>query len=63
MNSKIIQIMIFYAVLTFGIGPYVGYRITHSIDGLTYGQIVGFILSIILWYKFGIMLAEKSMAE
>ncbi len=51
--KKITYIMLFYAVLSYALGPAAGYKITNSKDGIGYGLVVGSILSIILWYMYG----------
>ena len=55
--QKIIQsllpIMFFYSLLAFFIFPAIGYLLTKSIDGITFGIYAGCIISIVLWHLFG----------
>ena len=48
------KIMLFYAILSFCVGPVLGYEITKTKNGISYGILVGCIVSIMLWYKIGI---------
>ena len=48
------KIMLFYSILSFCVGPVLGYEIMKTKQGLSYGILVGCIVSIILWYKIGI---------
>jgi len=52
-KSTLAKIMIFYAILSFGVCPLFGYEIMKNKKGLTYGLILGCILSIILWFYIG----------
>ena len=52
-KSNLLQIMIFYSLLSNFIGPFVGYKLMKSKTGITYGLVVGSILSVALWYKIG----------
>jgi len=54
-NDKIMLaiIMLFYSILSFAVCPLIGYELLKTKDGITYGIIIGCILSIILWYKIG----------
>lgn len=49
----IIGIMLFYSLLSFFIFPAIGFFFLKSKKGLTYGMIIGFIVSIVLWIFFG----------
>lgn len=51
--KKISFIMIFYAVLSYLIGPVVGYNVTKTKEGIGYGLVIGSIISIALWYSYG----------
>jgi hypothetical protein len=52
--ATFIQIMVFYIILSFIIGPLVGYYIGgNSYENAGYGFIVGSALSIILWIMYG----------
>lgn len=46
-------IMIFYAVLSYLLGPAIGYNITKTKDGIGYGLVAGSLISIVLWYAYG----------
>jgi hypothetical protein len=46
-------IMIFYAVLSYLLGPAIGYNITKTKDGIGYGLVAGSLISIVLWYTYG----------
>lgn len=46
-------IMLFYALLSFVISPGLGYFLTKKKDGVSYGIIIGSILSILLWFQYG----------
>ena len=49
------SIMLFYALLTFFIFPYVGYLLMKkSKNGIVYGMVIGFVISILLWISVGI---------
>jgi hypothetical protein len=45
--------MIFYSLLSYFIFPAVGYKLLKSKTGITNGLVVGSIISIALWYKYG----------
>ena len=47
------MIMLFYAIIAFVISPGLGYLIMKNKSGITYGIIVGCLLSIILWFQYG----------
>jgi hypothetical protein len=51
--TKASSIMLFYAILACVIGPVIGYKITHTKEGLGNGFVAGSILSILLWYVYG----------
>jgi len=49
------SIMFFYSILTFFIFPYFGYLLMNrSKNGIVYGMVIGFIISILLWISVGI---------
>lgn len=55
-NDKIMLaiIMLFYSILSFVVCPFLGYELLKKKkEGITYGMIIGCILSIMLWYKIG----------
>jgi hypothetical protein len=53
-NTKLLQIMIFYSLLSFFIAPYaLSYYIKDPTDSITHGMIIGSIISVFLWIKFG----------
>jgi hypothetical protein len=47
------KIMLFYALLSFCVGPILGYEVMKNKKGITIGVAAGCIISIILWYKIG----------
>ena len=61
MNDKVFyQIMVFYAILTFFVGPKVSKMLKlDSKDPCMVGMILGFIVSIVLWKKFGYNMVYK----
>ena len=61
MNDKVFyQIMLFYAVLTFFVGPKVSKMLKlDSKDPCMVGMVLGFIVSIILWKQFGYNMVYK----
>ena len=54
-RNKFIMIMIFYSLITYYIGPYLFYTYITPFDKdkILNGMILGFIISILLWYFFG----------
>ena len=61
MNDKVFyQIMLFYAVLTFFVGPKVSKMLKlDSKDPCMVGMVFGFIVSIALWKYFGYNMVYK----
>ena len=61
MNDKVFyQIMLFYAVLTFFVGPKVSKMLKlDSKDPCMVGMVLGFIVSLVLWKKFGYNMVYK----
>jgi hypothetical protein len=54
MNTTFIQIMVFYAFLSYVIGPAIGYyAFGHTLKSAGNGFIVGSIISVLLWHFFG----------
>ena len=53
-NSKFLQVMAFYLLLSFIIGPLVGfYTLGKSAVAAGNGWAIGSVLSVILWYSVG----------
>jgi Na+/proline symporter len=52
-RNTLLKIMIFYSILTYFVFPLIGLYIKKTKEGLTHGMIVGTILSIFLWFKYG----------
>ncbi len=53
-NTMFVQIMAFYFLLSFLIGPALGYYLMgKSINATANGWIAGSVLSIVLWYTAG----------
>uniref|UniRef100_A0A6C0KY05 Major facilitator superfamily (MFS) profile domain-containing protein n=1 Tax=viral metagenome TaxID=1070528 RepID=A0A6C0KY05_9ZZZZ len=54
LSSKFIGIMIFYIILSYLIGPLIGYYfLGKTTKAAGTGFVVGSVLSIILWYSYG----------
>ncbi len=54
LSSKFIGIMVFYIILSYLIGPLIGYYfLGKTTKSAGTGFVVGSILSIILWYSYG----------
>lgn len=54
LSSKFIGIMVFYIILSYLIGPLVGYYfLGKTTQSAGTGFVIGSILSIILWYSYG----------
>lgn len=52
-KTLLLQIMIFYSLLSYFVAPTIGYYYTKTKDGITYGLVIGSVLSIYLWYSYG----------
>ena len=54
-NDKmaLVKIMMFYSSLSFFIFPFIGLTLKKNKEGITHGMIVGTVVSIFLWFKFG----------
>ena len=52
-QTTLALIMLFYAIVSYVISPGLGYLITKNKDGITYGIIIGSIVSILLWFQYG----------
>ena len=46
-------IMFFYAILSYVISPALGFFLMKNKMGITYGIIIGSILSVLLWLQYG----------
>ena len=55
-----VQVMLFYALLTFIIGPMIGYYSFGDLESAGNGYVIGSILSLILWYLVGSQLVEDA---
>lgn len=51
--NSLFPIMIFYSILAFFIFPGIGYLMTKTIDGVTFGIYIGCVTSIVLWHFYG----------
>ena len=49
----LIKIMILYSTISYFIFPIIGLYIKKNKDGITHGMILGTIISIFLWFKYG----------
>ena len=52
-QTTLAMIMLFYALIAYVITPGLGYFLLKKKDGITYGIIIGSILSILLWLQYG----------
>ncbi len=53
-NSKFVQIMLFYLLLSFLIGPAIGYYLMgKTVNSTANGWVAGSALSIAMWYMVG----------
>ena len=61
MNEKVFyKIMLFYAVLTFFVGPKVSKMLKlDSKDPCMIGMVLGFVVSLVLWKQFGYNMVYK----
>jgi hypothetical protein len=53
-RNMLLQIMIFYSILTYFIFPLGGFYISKNKEGITNGIILGSIISILLWFNYGL---------
>jgi hypothetical protein len=51
--SDFVKIMLFYAIISYIIGPFIGYQIKNNLLDAGTGFVIGSIISIILWYIYG----------
>ena len=49
----LLYIMIFYSLISYFIFPAIGYRYFDMKKGITYGMILGSLVSIFLWINYG----------
>lgn len=52
MNSVFLQVMVFYALITYLIFPAIGYYL-NKVKGAGNGFVVGSIVSLVLWFMYG----------
>lgn len=52
-QTTIAGIMFFYAILSYVISPALGFFLMKNKMGITYGIIIGSILSVLLWLQYG----------
>lgn len=57
-NITLLKIMIFYSLISYFIFPLIGFYIKQNKEGITHGMILGTIVSIFLWFKFGNKMIE-----
>lgn len=57
-NITLLKIMIFYSLISYFIFPLIGFYIKKNKEGITHGMILGTIVSIFLWFKFGNKMIE-----
>jgi len=60
MNEKtLLYIMIFYSLITFFVTPALGYHYFDKEKGITYGIVLGSVISIYLWINYGQKIASQ----
>jgi len=61
LNMKMVaMIMVFYMILSYVVGPMIAYHLVgKNVDSIGTGLVIGSILSIMMWYKYGIYMVEK----
>jgi Na+/proline symporter len=52
-KNVLLKIMLFYSLLSYFVFPLIGLYIKKNKDGITHGMILGTVVSIFLWFKFG----------
>ena len=52
-KSSLMKVMVFYALLTYALAPGAGFMLKKNKEGITQGMIVGSVISLALWYKYG----------
>lgn len=52
MHPQFLMVMVFYAVITFVVGPFVGGLVLGR-EGIGHGYLVGGGLSLLLWHFYG----------
>ena len=52
-QTTLAGIMFFYAILSYVISPALGFFLMKNKMGITYGIIIGSILSVLLWLQYG----------
>jgi len=58
--KMVAMIMVFYMFLSYVVGPMIAYHLVgKNADSIGTGLVIGSILSIMMWYKYGIYMVEK----
>ena len=57
-KNNLLKIMIFYSLLSYFICPVIGFSIKKTKEGITHGMLIGTIISIFLWFNFGITMIK-----
>jgi len=52
-RNNLLKIMAIYASISYFIFPIIGLHIRKNKEGITHGMILGTIVSIFLWFKYG----------
>lgn len=52
-RNLLLQIMLFYSILTYFVLPIIGFYISKNKQGITNGLIVGTLISLLLWINYG----------
>ena len=50
---NLIKMMILYTIISYIVSPGIGYYLLWNKDGITFGIVVGSLISIILWFQYG----------
>lgn len=52
-KNVLLKVMLFYSLLSYFIFPVIGFLVKKNKEGITHGMIMGTIVSIFLWFKYG----------
>ena len=54
----LIKIMFLYSLLSYFIFPMIGLYVKKTKEGITHGMILGSVISIFLWFKYGLKMIK-----
>ncbi len=58
-NNMLIAAMVFYSILTYFVGPFIAMPfLSDETSAVAAGFVIGFIVSMLLWYTFGSSLMD-----